>query len=295
LKRLAAIPFLAVALLAAACSPGSVETNARTESAAIPERIVSLSPALTEILFALDLGERVVGVTDYCDYPAGTSTKARVGGYVTPSVEAILALHPDLVLVSPAAGNRDPALAVRRAGVRLEVIPAETLADTFAAIAEVARLGGARERAAALARSLQERIDAASLGVRYRPRVRALFCMQSDPLIVAGAGTLPAELLALAGGVNVVRAERYPQIGIETVVAEAPEVILLARMVGAGEGEDRAARDAWRRWGSIPAVRDGRVFVFDATIALRPGPRVAEAVERLAALLHGPPSPSPPS
>lgn len=251
--------------------------------------MVSLTPAITEILFALGLGDRVVGVTDFCDHPPEAATRPRVGGYVNPSVESILALRPDRVWVSPAAGNREAALAVERAGVPLEVVPAETLAETFAAIGRVASECGVPERGEALLRSMRERMDAAGSRVRDLPRVRTLFCMQLDPIIAAGTGTLPSELLDLAGGLNVVRAPRYPEIGMETVIAEAPEVILLARMVGADEAASRALVESWSRWSTLPAVRDGRVYVFDATIALRPGPRVADAVERLAALLHGRP------
>lgn len=255
-----------------------------------PQRIVSMTPALTEILFAVGLGEKVVGVTDYCDHPPEAARRARIGGYVNPSVEAILDLHPDLVLVSPAAGNREAALAVRRAGVRLEVIPAESLSEAFAAMESVARICGAEERGRQLLQSVQERIDAVAAKARSLPRVRTLFCVQIDPLIAAGRGTLPSELLELAGGTNIVAAARYPRVGIETVLAEAPEVILQARMDVADPSAARSANAYWSQWASVPAVKQHRVFVFDATIALRPGPRVAEAVELLARLLHGGPS-----
>lgn len=245
-----------------------------------------MTPALTEILFALGVGERVVGVTDYCDYPPEAATRTHIGGYVNPSVETIISLHPDLALVSPAGGNREAGLAVRRAGVRLEVIPAETLSETYAAILRVAELCGVDERGRALVTSMQARIDATAARWRSEPPVKTLFCVQLEPLIAAGRGTLPAELLELAGGLNVVRAARYPQVGIETVLSEAPEVILQSRMDVADSSGVRQARAYWARWPSLPAVRDDRVFVFDATTALRPGPRVAEAVEQLSGLVH---------
>ena len=270
-------------IAAPACS---APAGTRAGSLGAPQRIVSLAPALTEILFALDLGDRVVGVTDYCDYPPEAARRPHVGGYVNPSVESVLALHPDLILVSPAAGNRDAALTLQRTGVRLEVVPAETLAEALAAIESVGRACGVEARAVALAESVRGRIDAASAKVRDLPKVRTLFCVQIEPLIAAGVGTLPSELLELAGGVNVVRAERYPQVGIEAVITEAPEVILQARMDAANEGSALALEAYWRRWNTIPAVRAQRVHVFDATVALRPGPRVAEAVETLASLLH---------
>ena len=245
-----------------------------------------MTPALTETLFALGLGDSVVGVTTYCDYPAEAQQRQQIGGFVNPSVEAILALEPDLVLVSPAAGNRDAALAVRRTGVRLEVVPAETLEDTFLSITKVAELCGVEPRGQVLVRAIRERIDRVRVRVEDLPRVRILFCLQLDPLIVAGRGTLPSELVELAGGVNVVESERYPRIGIETVLTQAPQVILQARMDTPDPTTDRGAREYWRRWPSIPAVTDDRVLVFDGTIALRAGPRIADAVELLARILH---------
>ena len=265
-----------------ACEPGP----AVPEPTTTPARIVSMAPSLTEILFALGLGDRVVGVTSYCDYPPEARERAQIGGFVNPSVEAVLALEPDLVIVSPAAGNRDAALAVRGAGVRLEVVPAETLDDTFDAIRTVAELCGVPERGEELADSLRQRIDLVAERVAELPRVRALYCIQIDPLIAAGRGTLPAELMELAGGINVVDGDRYPRIGIESVLAESPEIILQSRMDASDPGADQASIDYWSQWTSLPAVRDGRVIVFDGTTSLRAGPRVAEAVEFIARSLH---------
>jgi iron complex transport system substrate-binding protein len=250
---------------------------------------VSLAPALTEILFAVGAGDRVVGVTAFCDYPEEARRLPKVGGYTTPSVEAILALRPDLVLVSPASGNRDSALSLRQARLRVEVVPAETLDEAYAAVEQVGRLVGAGARASALASDMRARIGAAASKAASLPRVRAIFCVQRDPLIVAGRGTLPSQLLELAGGMNLVAADRYPRIGIETVLADAPDVIVQSRMDLADASEERAALEFWKRWPTIPAVRDGRVFVIDGTTAFRAGPRVADAVEMLSGILHGAP------
>jgi iron complex transport system substrate-binding protein len=251
-----------------------------------PRRIVSLAPALTEILFALGVGDRVVGVTTYCDYPAEVAEIERVGGFVNPSVEAVLALEPDLVLVSPAAGNRDAAFAMRRAGARLEVVSAETLQDSFDAIERVGELCGIPDRGRRLAEDVRARIEDASSRVAEREPVRVLFSIQLDPLIVAGRGTLPVELVELAGGVSVIDAERYPMVGMELVVGESPEVIIQARMDTPQEGAERAAYEFWSRWPAIPAVRNERLLVIDGTTALRAGPRVADAVDALARALH---------
>lgn len=279
---------LLLCALAWGCGPSEQGANEAPASAP-PARIVSLAPALTEILFAIGAGDRVVGVTAFCDYPPEAKLLPKVGGYTTPSVESILALRPDLVLVSPASGNRDSALALRQAGLRVEVVPAETLDEAYAAVEQVGDLVGAGPRGRALAAEIRGRIDAAARKAAGLPRVRAIFCVQRDPLIVAGKGTLPSQLLELAGGTNIVAADRYPRIGIETVLAEAPDVIVQSRMDLADSGEERVALDFWKRWPTIPAVRDGKVFVIDGTTAFRAGPRVADAVEMLSAILHGAP------
>ncbi len=274
----------ALAILAGTAGCASVEHGPRAHEA--PRRIVSLAPALTEILFSLGLGPRVVGVTSYCDWPPEARALPEVGGYTNPSVEAVIALEPDLALVSPGPGNREAALAIRRSGVRVEVVPAETLEETFRAIETVADVCGEPERGRALVRSLRARIEAVAARARSLPPVRALLCVEVDPIVAAGRGTLPGELLELAGGQNVVREGRYPRLGIEGVIALAPDVILQAPM-DEGGGSGRAA-SFWRRWPSVPAVAAGRLHVIDPDLVLRPGPRVAEGVEALSELLHGP-------
>jgi iron complex transport system substrate-binding protein len=253
---------------------------------ATPQRIVSLTPALTEILFAVGAGERVVGVTQFCDFPSAAKEKPKVGGYVNPSVESVLALKPDLVVVSPGPGNRDSAIAMQRAGLRLEIVPAETLEESLAAIEGVARVAGVEDAGRELAKSLRARIDAVAQRVVAAPRVKTLFCLQTDPIIAAGRDTLPSQLLELAGGSNVIAAPRYPRVDVEAVAAAMPELILQARM-DVADGSEHAEDAFWKRWPAIPAVAHGRVVVLPDDVALRPGPRVADAVEELAGILHG--------
>ncbi|HEX6849965.1 MAG TPA: helical backbone metal receptor [Candidatus Polarisedimenticolaceae bacterium] len=282
MRRLPAFAVAFALALLAGCGPNAPGPP----TGAHPQRIVSLSPALTEILFALGLGDRVAGVTSFCDWPPEAREKAKVGGYADPSVETILGLRPDLVIVSPGPGNRDAALVIERAGIRVQVVPAETLDETFAAFRLVADAAGVPERGAALAAEVRSRLDAVAARVAGAPKVRALFCVQTDPVIVAGAATLPSELLEIAGGVNVVPLPRYPRLGVETLLELAPEAILQSRMDAPEPGSEGSEAAFWRRWSSIPAVRDGRVYVLENPLALRPGPRVGVAAEQLAALLH---------
>jgi len=276
-------PLIGLAAAAFACAKPEVPAGS---AAATPQRIVSLTPALTEILFAVGAGDRVVGVTQFCDFPPEAKSKPKVGGYVNPSVEAALALKPDLVVVSPGPGNRDAALAMRRAGLRVEIVPAETLEDSLAAIEAVGRLAGDEAKGRELAAAVKARIDAVARRWAATKPVRTFFCIQTDPIIAAGRDTLPSQLLTLAGGVNVVDIERYPRLDIEAVAGAKPELILQARMdLSAG---DAHVEDAfWKRWPSIPAVAAGRVVVLPDDLTLRPGPRVGAAVEELATILHG--------
>jgi len=278
LRRLASL--LALFALALACT-----TPPAPDRALEPRRIVSLTPALTEILFALDLGDRVVGVTEYCDTPAEAKTRPKVGGYVNPSVEAVIALRPDLVVVSPGPGNRDAVQAMARTGLNVAVVPAETLPETFVAIESVSEAAGAPERGRELVERLRARIDAVARKVASRPRVRVLFSVQVDPIIAAGRGTLPSQLLEAAGGLNVVEAERYPKLGVESVVQLAPQVVLQSRM-DMTQRDGSAERAAWMRWSAIPAIARGHLVILPDDASLRPGPRVADAVEQLAAILH---------
>lgn len=277
----ASLAALAILARPFGCAPAERATRAQEA----PRRIVSLAPALTEIVFSLGLGSRVVGVTSYCDWPPEATALPKVGGYANPSVEAVIALEPDLVLVSPGPGNREAAIAIRRSGLRVEVVAAETLEETYRSIETVAEVCGEPERGRLLVRSLRERIERVAARARSSPPVRALFCVEVDPIVAAGRGTLPGELLELAGGQNVVREGRYPRLGIEGVIALAPDVILQAPMTEGG-GPGRAA-SFWRRWPSVPAVAAGRIYVVEPDLVLRPGPRVADGVEALARLLHG--------
>ena len=133
---------------------------------------------------------------------------------------------------------------------------------------------------------MRSRIALTHARVRSLPPVKTLLCLQVDPIIAAGRGTFPSELLELAGGTNVVAPERYPRLGIESVLALAPEVILQSRMDRTDTSDLRTELMFWARWPTIPAMRDHRVFLVDPDITLRPGPRLADAVDYLAALLH---------
>ena len=246
-------------------------------------RVVSLAPSITEIVYALGAGDRLVGVCAQCDYPPAAARLPRVGGYLVPSVEAVVAARPDVVLVVPSPGNRDAVRAVEQAGVRVVVVQDRTLADLWASMRAVAAALGRPEAGEHLVTDVQRRLDAVHGRVAGLPPRRVLLVVGHTPLVVAGHGTLQDELVAAAGGVNVAADAGgvWPQISLELVVARAPEVIVDAAM-----GTEEGRHDLFAGLPTVPAVRDGRVVAFAGEAIFRAGPRVPEAARDLAAAIH---------
>jgi iron complex transport system substrate-binding protein len=242
-----------------------------------------LAPNATEIVFALGKGATVVGVSRYDDYPAEAASLPRVGGMIDPSFEAIIALRPDALIGARGPANRAVIDRLEQLGVEIVFPPVESLSDIRAAIRTFATLVGADHEAAALI----ARIDAQIAHVRGAasgrtpPSVLAVFGQR--PITVAGPGSFADELIALANGRNVVRTgDHWPTLALEAVLALAPEVVLdLTSM----EQHDALAT-MWASYTAIPAVRDGRVIAITDEVALRPGPRVGEALAIFARALH---------
>jgi iron complex transport system substrate-binding protein len=259
--------------------------------AAEPERIVSLVPSVTETVFALGLGDRVVGVTTYCDYPAEALEKPKVGGYADPSLEAVVGLAPDLVFAS--ADSTKPAFVSRLEAVGLAayVVYPRSLADAAETMRSIGRVAGKPGEGDRLAGALEEAIrrarDAAARASASPPRV--LLCVMMRPLVVAGPGTLADDLIRTAGGRNVVPAgpARFPTWGVEAVLREDPDVIL----VSAHPGEPDPL-EFFRRWPELRAVAGGRVIVLEADWIHRPGPRLVRGLDAVSRALYGAAAPS---
>lgn len=265
---------LAVVALVAASPAGADE----------PRRIVSLAPSVTEIVFALGAGDRLVGATAQCDEPAEARAVDRVGTFLTPNVELVMAKQPDLVLAVPSPGNRRAVETLRQMGLRVVVMEPRSVAETRAAILQVAELLGRREVGESLAASFDRRLAGVRLAVEGKPAPRVLFLVGRNPLMVAGGGTLQDELITIAGGMNIgARAgSGWPRVDIEFVLAEAPDVLIDATM-GSGAEENGTF---WSHFAELPAVRTGRVHTASDSRLLRPGPRIPEAAELVSSWVH---------
>jgi iron complex transport system substrate-binding protein len=245
-----------------------------------PQRIISLAPSNTEILFALGLGDKVVGVTDWCDYPPEALEKEKVGGYANPDIEKIVALNPDLIL----AGYGNPIEVVYTlAGLGLTVFGIKTtdLDDLLNDIRRVGEITDKEVEAQALTSAMESRIQAVTNQteeLEQRPRV--FYIVWHDPLWTAGSGTFINELIEKAGGVNIFgNVTGYPMVSIEDVLARDPEIIITSEW-----SYDWALNST--ELASTNASQSGRIFTCDDDLVQRPGPRLVEGLEWFAHFIH---------
>ena len=243
-----------------------------------PRRVVSLAPSLTDMVVALGKASLLVGVTRYDD-AREVKELPRVGGFLDPSPEAVVARTPDLVLWMTDGGALSAVERIAALGVPVRAIPIVSVADVLAAARLVGEALGDAAAGARLARSLADAVDAARRRAAASRPVRALFVVGRDPLVVAGPGSYPDELLRLAGGENVVKSARpWPVYPLERAVADDPAVVI--------DGAVLEAPDGIARLESIPAVRRRAVYRLRDDTALRPGPRLPQALDELSAALH---------
>jgi len=251
-----------------------------------PDRIVSLSPGNTEILFALGLGERVVGVTEQCDYPPEAKEKPKVGGFSTISIERVVSLEPDLVLATGGIQLRTVNQLEER-GIKTVVLSPKTVEGILRDIELVGKITNRNREAKTLVGGMRGRIEFIKSGTwQLMSRPRVYYEVWHSPLMSVGRGTWINELIELAGGRNIFSdsLDPYPIISSELVIERDPEIIIIKRGYMGGV----AKQDIFRRpgWGRISAVKIGRIYEIDENILIRPGPRIVDGLEALARVIH---------
>lgn len=253
-----------------------------------PTRIVSLVPSVTESAFALGGEARIVGVSDFCDWPPAARAKPRVGGMVNPSLETLVALKPDLVVGTDEGNREETFVQLQRLGIPVYIVHAHRISEMYDLIARVGALTGRRDAVGPLVAGIQRRIDAVRAAVKARPAPRVLYVLWPDPLLVPGRDSHLTEMIELAGGRSITAGEpvSYVRFSIEAAVARAPEVIVLADHSSGASTAGRAAPEKWQTLTSVPAIRAGRLYSVDLSILHRYGPRVPEGLETLARMIH---------
>lgn len=268
---------------------------AATLAAQTPQRIISTAPSITELLYALGLGDRVVGVDRFSRYPSEAAQKPRIGDYAAPNLEVIASLRPDLVIIptNPVRlRERLEAMRLRVLELNQEGIPA--LYESFRIVGEAT---GTAARAARLAAQVRAELQAIRARAAQLPRTRVLFVAGHTPgrlegLIVAGGKSYLNEIIEIAGGENIFAGAQaaYPMVALEEILARNPEVIIdmgeMGDTVGVTEAKKKSVEALWTRISSLAAVRNRRVHAVASDIFVVPGPRVVDAAREFFALLH---------
>jgi len=253
---------------------------------AVPQRIISGIPSVTEMLFALDLGDRVVGVTTNCNYPPEALKKEKVGGFFL-NLEKVVSLKPDLVVMLEDAQKKEIER-FRNYGLPVFTINPRNIDEVMEGMLELGRKTGKEEKAKEIVEEMKKRLAGArprffGLELLLRKHPRALVIVGYEPLIVAGGGTFIDDVLKRAGVGNIAGREKvaYPQYSLEKIVQEDPPYIIIPKGL---IDESKLRKD--RRWRNIEAIRSGKILFIDPDVISRPGPRVVEAVEAIAAFVY---------
>lgn len=245
---------------------------------ATPRRIISLAPSITETLFALGSGNELVGVTDFCNYPPEAKEKTRVGGITNPSIESIVGLKPDLIVLSMEGNVREDFNKLLAVGVPVFVTNPRTLAGIHKSINDLGILTGRTYEASLLVRAMQQREDSIKMLAKSKKTVLLIVSLQ--PLIVVGNTTFLSELLDRVGGINVAGTtpSTYPTLSREAVVASNPEVIIVMSDVLTDINE---LQNLFPEWTTLRAFLAHRVFRINSDIVSRPGPRAVDGLTDL--------------
>jgi iron complex transport system substrate-binding protein len=258
-------------------------------SAEPPKRIITLAPSVTEIIYALGLGESIVGVTTYCDYPEEAKKKPKVGGMSNPSLEAVVSLKPDLVVLTTDGNPKEFQERLTSFKIRTYVFKARRLAELPQGIRDLGQALDIQNRADKLARDIEAGINKfkASHSELHTPNSarNVLFIVWPEPLIVAGPNTVIDDTLSLLGQINIASTAKteYPKYSIEEVIRRAPDVLFIGKSMGMDMRE--VSQGFLKRMQSVPAVKNGKVFFLSDKL-FRLGPRVPKGIEEMAGYLE---------
>jgi iron complex transport system substrate-binding protein len=249
------------------------------------DRVVSLAPNLTEVVFAVGAGDKLVGVTSYCDYPEAARKIAKVGDTIQPNIEAIVALHPQIVLVSTSSQLEAFVQKMREQNIAVYVTDPHDLEGIFRTIANVGDLLGVKENATRELEKLRARASVVEAKVKTEPPVSVFFQLSREPLYTIGKDAYVTDLIRRAGGESVTRdvPGAFPTYSAEAALAARPEAIVMTSGDSMGGKINARVAESLLR---SPAVVNGRVYEINGDLLSRPGPRTVDGVEQMAKALH---------
>lgn len=262
---------------------------------AAPQRIISTGPGITEILFALGAGSRVVGVTQYCNYPPEARRIARIGTWMTPNFEAILAQRPDLVIVQKTAIHDDKKF--RALSLNTITVDLSSIADIETSTLAIGKAIGSEARATQLVANIRRELETTRKLVADKPQLRVMFVAGRTPgtlegVIVAGARSYLTEVMEMAGGRSAFAdlPMAYGKVGHEQILARDPEIIIdmgeHAEAEGITEAQRKFELGLWSKYSTLSAVKNNRIHIVASDLYVHPGPRVIELAREFVRLLH---------
>ena len=251
-----------------------------------PRRIVAMAPNINEIVFALEQEQKLVGVTPYSDYPPAAKDIPRIGSYIHLDLERIVALQPDLCLAIKDGNPKDTVMRLESLGIPVYAVDPRYLESVMETLDRLGVLLHAEDKAGQVIAGMRNRIECVDAAVAHslsRPRV--FFQIGVAPIVSVGTGTFIHELIVRAGGKNVAEGPAaYPRFSREQVIGLSPDIIIITSMARAAVFEEVKAD--WRQWTHVPAVKTNRIFIQDSNLFDRPSPRLVDALEVLAKLIH---------
>lgn len=273
-------------------SPGTYidDTGREVSIDKVPQRIVSHVPSITETLFALGLGDRVVGVSDYCDYPEEAKLKPSVGAYYNPNIETIVAQAPDLVLTDGEGLTEDIIPQLENLGITCVVINPKSIDGILKDIELLGKITGMEKEARVLVSEMSSRFAQVASQAQVAPKVRVFYVFDATDLNnpwTAGPGSFVDALITMVGGENIAAQAQgaWVQLSIEQLVSSDPEVILIDASMGTAVvlKEELMAHPAWQ---GITAVKQDRIYTIDGDLVNRSGPRIIQGLEEIAKAIH---------
>jgi iron complex transport system substrate-binding protein len=250
------------------------------------KRIISLAPSITEILFALGLNEEIAAITNFCDYPEAALRKPKIGGFVNPDTEKIVSLKPDLIIGIRDGNRMDTVDRLTDFGLPVYLIDPKGFDGVMETIKNIGDVLGREKESRRMTTDMVAKREKMIALTQSLPKPKVFFQVGDLPLITVGKGTLADDLIRLAGGRSISESElaSYPSYSIETILAKAPEIIIMSSMESKKDHMNLVKK--WQNWKSIPAVKMNAIHVIDSNIVDRPTPRIIEGLEAMARIIH---------
>ncbi len=251
-----------------------------------PQRVISLAPSITEIIFAVGQEHRLKGVSRFSDYPLAATKLPKIGSYTQPDLERIVALNPDLCIATKDGNPKRVIERLRSLNIPVYAVDPRNLDKVMSTILDIGTLLDASDKAKTLVDSMRLRIEAVKSVIKEaRTQPRVFFQIGISPIVSIGTDSFINELIVLAGGINVAAGDiTYPRFSREQVLALSPDVFIITSM--ARDAVFEKVKAEWNQWPNIPAVRNQRIHLVDSNVFDRPSPRLVEALEVLAKLIH---------